>query len=204
MIQNILLVSWDQLSQQRLLSNPKCSQLTYRVEWKAEKALTLYKHCSAIAKTSLNYQHHFQHKYKTKPHYSYYKDNWTLSGPKTSTNMQIWLNLFLAAVHHLTVIHALANNLIDYPFQTFSELKLTGLNSFCPPVWTPVHSYSSMLHYIHFFRWYFDYETVSEVSDIFLVFLGKRHKNSVHPNLRRNLRIKVCATYKNKLILKKA
>ena len=31
----------------------------------AEKALTLCKHCSAIMKTSLNYQHCFRHKSKT-------------------------------------------------------------------------------------------------------------------------------------------
>ena len=30
-----------------------------------EKALTLYKHCSVITKTSLNYQHCFRHKSKT-------------------------------------------------------------------------------------------------------------------------------------------
>lgn len=179
------------------------SQLTYGVGWKAGKSLTLCKYCSATAKTSRNYQHHFQYKYKTKPHICYYKEKLTLSWKKTTTNMRICLNLFLVAVHHLTVMNTLANNFIDYLLQTFSELKLTGLDSLFPPVWTPMQSRSPMLHYLLFFKWHFDYETASDVSDIFLVFLGKSHKKSVHTNLWRNWRIACACHLKNKLIFKK-
>ena len=38
--------------------------LTGGVVWEAEKALTLCKNCSAVTKTSLHYQHCFQHKCK--------------------------------------------------------------------------------------------------------------------------------------------
>jgi len=51
------------------------SLLTGRVVQEAEKPLTLCKHCSAITKTSLYYQHCFQHKSKTQTHTSYYEVN---------------------------------------------------------------------------------------------------------------------------------
>jgi len=41
----------------------------------AEKALTLCKHSPAITKTSLCYQHCFQHKSKTQPRTSYCEEN---------------------------------------------------------------------------------------------------------------------------------
>ena len=41
------------------------SLLTGGVGWEAEQALTLCKHCSAATKSSLYYQHCFQHKSKT-------------------------------------------------------------------------------------------------------------------------------------------
>ena len=52
------------------------SLLTGGVEWEAERALTLCKHCSAITKPSLCYQQCFQHKSKThKSHTGFYGEN---------------------------------------------------------------------------------------------------------------------------------
>ena len=50
------------------------SLLASGVVWGAEKALTLCKHCLAIAKTSGYYKHYFQHKSKTQPHAKYYAE----------------------------------------------------------------------------------------------------------------------------------
>ena len=70
-------MSWDQLS--RLCPLPAFrftpSLLTGGAMWEAEKALILCKHCSAITKTPLNYQHCFQYKFKTSPHACYYEEN---------------------------------------------------------------------------------------------------------------------------------
>lgn len=49
------------------------SPLTGGLVWEAEKALTLCKYSSAIAKTSLYCQHCFCHKSKTQPHKRYYE-----------------------------------------------------------------------------------------------------------------------------------
>lgn len=59
-------------------SPPSClyapSLLTDGVVWEAGKVSTLCKHCSEIAKISLNYQHWFQHKSKTWSHTSCYEE----------------------------------------------------------------------------------------------------------------------------------
>jgi len=70
---------WGQLSQPcpplASCAPPASSLLGRREEQKIEKALTLRKRCSGITKTSLYYQHCFQHKSETQPHISYYEEN---------------------------------------------------------------------------------------------------------------------------------
>lgn len=110
MIWNVLLVSWDQLSNGASSLILVHSQLTYGVGWKAGKSLTLCKYCSATAKTSQNYQHHFQYKYKMKPHICYYREKLTLywkKQPQTGKFVSIcsWL-LFIILLSwiHLQII----------------------------------------------------------------------------------------------------
>lgn len=43
--------------------------------WETEKTLSPFKHCSAITKKSLYYQHHFQDKSKTQHHTRCYEEN---------------------------------------------------------------------------------------------------------------------------------
>lgn len=45
------------------------------VVWEAERALTLCEPCSAITRTSLNYQHCSQHESETRPRSSSYEEN---------------------------------------------------------------------------------------------------------------------------------
>lgn len=66
MIWDIPAVIWDQLSWLCSFPNPWALPIFWLVGWGAEKALTLCKCCSAVAKTSLYYYHHFS----TNPKYS--------------------------------------------------------------------------------------------------------------------------------------
>lgn len=59
---------WGQPGPAVLVVSPPCFLCTLSllaVLWGVEKALTLRKHCSVIAKMSLSYQHYFQHKSQT-------------------------------------------------------------------------------------------------------------------------------------------
>lgn len=63
----------------------RCASPAFLVAWQGE-ALTLCKHCSAITKTSLDYQHCFHHKHKTDLHIIYCEENQLYPSQQTSAH----------------------------------------------------------------------------------------------------------------------
>ena len=92
MVWNTPWVSRGQLSRLCPLPAPCAppSLLAGGVGGEATKSLALCKHCSAIAKTSLCYQHCFQHKSKMLPHTSYYEENYLYPSQNQHNCVQFW------------------------------------------------------------------------------------------------------------------
>jgi len=95
---------------------------------RADKTLTLCKDCSAVTKTSLCYQHCFQHKSKTLPPTSYYEENY----PSQNQHKGVEKNLlpFLKAV--LLVkgqnMHSIYNTLLSSGYNMIHYYRQPPIN----------------------------------------------------------------------------
>lgn len=79
----IPLVSWDQVSCLCSLPVHCLTSTPLSVVQEAEKALAVCEVCSAVTQTSLNYQHCFQHRFKTQPLTCYNEENYTSQKQQT-------------------------------------------------------------------------------------------------------------------------